>query len=130
MKNISTTGYISIAIVVFILAIAFVFITSQIRESSQKNVYQEQLNMKQAPLDDCLNKVQEMIDANQKFMSQIFRQAHDPKQPLFYNCGAYSPSHPNPGGNDCPTLDELSAVLEKFEREIQPDKDECYRKYK
>ena len=129
MKNIGVAGMIVIAVVVFILAVVFVFVASQISEQRQIAVYQKQAQLKQAPLDECLKKVQAGIDSQINIIAGAYQDAHDPKS-QFYACAEYGPSNPNPGGNKCPTLDELGNVGDKIEREMQPDKDECYKKYK
>lgn len=134
MSNKRIIGLVSI---VFVAFVGYKFISSGIQESKEKAVLQEKYKLEQQakePLNQCLENIDAKLESFSRLMADTYKDINKPGEKEI--CERRNKSWALSQGTiynpkSCSvTLAEVFSEIELKRQELEPEKQDCYKRYK
>jgi len=128
---------IGIVTIIFVALVGYKFVSSGIQENKEKAVLQEKYNMEQQakePLNQCLDGVDGKLEVFSDLMSEGFKDRNMPG--ATDRCESYNKSYAASHGlvykqGSCSlTMKDVIFGIEAKRKELEPERQECYKRYK
>lgn len=128
---------IKIVAVIFVALVVYKLISASIQEDKEKAVLHERFNLEQQakePLNQCLDGVNKELQVFSNSMMGAYKDINKPgtKELCEGVNKAYAESHGiqyKPGSCSV-SLEEALAAIEEKRQKLEPEKQDCYRRYK
>ena len=130
-KNFNPKYIVLLLIFIFILFVAYKYISSGIDEKRQESILEEQANeslLAKEPLNQCLKNVEIVLERKSADVRSMALTSNQPKTVAL--CESENIKWTGKKGNCITTLDEVNIEIQRYNIQAEMDKQECYKQYK